>query len=99
MINYTLSCNRLHLFKNCLCCFLDIHLYSSSLSTTATVSSLIILELIPACFSSSNNDKLSHNSLPLGGKKTVFETLEAETIKPGDLINFIRVRSQIDLLP
>ena len=43
--------NRLHLNKICLCCFLDIHFYSNNLSTIATISSLIISELFPACFS------------------------------------------------
>ena len=31
-------CIRLHLIKICLCCFLDIHLYSNNLSTIATIS-------------------------------------------------------------
>ena len=30
--------NRLHLSKICLCCFLDMHLYSNNLSTIATIS-------------------------------------------------------------
>ena len=46
MCNY----NRLHLIKICLCCFLEKHLYSNNLSTIATISSLIILELLHACF-------------------------------------------------
>ena len=29
---YNFDYNRLHLFKICLCCFLDIHLYSNNLS-------------------------------------------------------------------
>ena len=63
MSNYTYLCNRLHFIKNCLCCFLDIHLYSDSLSTIAIISSLIIIDLFPACFSCSNNFSLSHNSM------------------------------------
>ena len=31
-------CNRLHLIKICLCCFLDMHSYSNNLSTIATIS-------------------------------------------------------------
>ena len=54
--------NRLHLFKICSCCFLDIHLYSINLSTIATISLLIMSQLIPACFSCSNNFNLSQSS-------------------------------------
>ena len=50
MSDYTYSCNRLHLIKSCLCCFLDIHLYSNDLSTIATISSSIILELFQRVF-------------------------------------------------
>ena len=50
MSNYTYSCNRLHLTKNCLCCFLEMHLYSNNLSTITTISSLIKLELLPRVF-------------------------------------------------
>ena len=46
MSNY----NRLHLSKICLCCFLGIHLNSNNLSTIATISSSIKLELLPPCF-------------------------------------------------
>ena len=42
MSNYTDSCNRQHLIKICLCCFLGMHLYSNNLSSTTTNSSLII---------------------------------------------------------
>ena len=76
--------NRLHLIKICLCCFLDMHLYSNNLSTIATISSLIKSELFPACFSCSNNFNLSQSSSGSDDKKIVFETPEAETIKPGD---------------
>ena len=47
---YTYDYIRLHLIKNCLCCFLDIHLCSNNLSTTATISLLILSKLFPACF-------------------------------------------------
>ena len=52
---YSFDYNRLHLFKICLCCFLDIHLYSNNLSTIATLSLSIMSELFPACFSCNNN--------------------------------------------
>ena len=85
--------NRLHLNKCCLCCFSDIHLYSNKLSTIATISSLIMSELLPACFCCSNNFNLLHNSSGSDDKNTVFETPEAETLQPGDLSNFISVLS------
>ena len=68
MSNY----KRLHLIEICLCCFLDMHLYSNNLSTIAISSSLIILELLPACFSCNNNFNLSQNSLGLDDKIIVF---------------------------
>ena len=37
MSNYTDSCKSLYLFKFCLCCFLDILLYSNNLSNIATI--------------------------------------------------------------
>ena len=92
-------CNRLHLVKICLCCFLDIHLSSNNLSTIATISSLIMIELLQACFSCSNKFNLTQSSLGLDDKSTVFEIPEAETIQPGDLGNFLSVRSRVDLLP
>ena len=95
---YTYSCNTLHVFKNCLCSFLDKHLSSNNLSTIATISSLIISEFFSACFSCNNNFNLIQNSSPLGNINTAFETREAETNKPGDLSNFIRVLSRVDLL-
>ena len=73
MCNY----NRLHLIKICLCCFLDMHLYSNNLSIIATISSLIILELLPACFSCNNYFNLSQSSLGSDDKNNVFETPEA----------------------
>ena len=91
--------NKLHLIKICLCCFLDMHLYSNKLSTITTISSLIISELLPPCFSCNNNFSLLHRSSGSEDKNIVFETPEAETIKPGDLSSFISVRSRVDLLP
>ena len=88
---------RLHLIKICLCCFLDMHLYSNNLSIIATFFSLITLELFPACFSCTNNLKLSHSSLGLDDRSIVFETREA--MIAGELSNFIRALSQVDLLP
>ena len=90
---------KLHLFKICLCCFLDIHLYSNNLSTIATISSITISELFPACFFCNNNCNLSYNSSGSDDRNIVFETPEAETIKPGDLSYFIRGLSRVDFLP
>ena len=75
------------------------HLYSNNLSIIATISLLILSELFPACFSCNNNFNLSHNSSGSDDRNIVFETPEAETIKPGDFSNFISFLSQIDLLP
>ena len=58
-----------------------------------------MLEIFPACFSCSDNFLLSQSSSGSDDKNFVFETPEAETIKPGDLINFISVLSQVDFLP
>ena len=63
------------------------------------ISSLIISELFPACFSFNNDFNLSHNSLGSDDKNIVFETPQAETINPGELSNFIRVLSLVDFLP
>ena len=63
---YTFSlfvCKRLHSNKVCLCCFLDIHLYSNSLSIIATNSSLIMSDLFPACCSWSKKFNLLQSSL------------------------------------
>ena len=76
--------NRLPLNKVCLCCFLHMNLYSKSSSTIVTISTLIISELFPACFSCSCNFNLLHNSSGSGNKNIVFETPEAETFKPDD---------------
>ena len=78
MYNYMSDYNRLHLIKIRLCCFLDIHLYSNSLSTIATNSSLIISELLPACFSCNNNFILSQSSLGSEDRIIVFEIPEAK---------------------
>ena len=48
--NYMSNYNRPHLIKICLCCFLDIHLYSNNLSIIATISSSIKLEFLPPFF-------------------------------------------------
>ena len=53
-------------------------------------------ELFPACFYCNNNFNLSQSSLGSDDKNFVFETPEAETIKPGDFSNFIRVLSRVD---
>ena len=74
------------------------NLYSNILSTIATVSSLIILEILHACFSCSNNFNVSHSSSGSDDKKIVFETPKAVTIKLDDLSNFIGVRSQVVFL-
>ena len=72
------------------------HLYSNNLSTIATISSLIMLELFSACFSCSNNFNQLHNSSGSGNKINVFETSQAETVKPGNISNFISVLSLVD---
>ena len=81
MCNYSYSnmCiyNRLHLIKICLCCFLDMHLYSNNLSTIATISSLFISELLPACFSCNNNFNLSQSSLGSEDRFIVLDIPEA----------------------
>ena len=69
--------NKSHLIKICFCCFLDIHLYSNNLSTIATISSLIISELFPACLSCNNNFNLSQSSLGSEDNIIVFEIPEA----------------------
>ena len=61
--------NRLHLIKICLRRFLDMHLYSKKLSIIGTISSLIILELLPACFSCNNNFNLLQSSSGSDDKK------------------------------
>ena len=63
------------------------HLYSNNLSTIAIVSSLITLELIPACFACSNNVNLSSNSAGSDGETIVFEV--PEDMIAGDLSSFI----------
>ena len=72
--------------------------YSNNLSTMATISLLIISELFPACFSCNNNFNLLYSSSGSDDKNIVFETPQAETLKPGDLNNFISVLSRVDLL-
>ena len=92
--NYTY--NSLKLIKICLCCFLDMHLYFINLSTITTISSSIILEFFPACFSCNNNFNLSHNSIGSDDKNFV---QVPESMIASDLSNFISVRSRVDLLP
>ena len=75
------------------------HLYFNNLSTIATISSLSMSELFPACFSGNNKFNLSQSSSGSDDKNIVFETPEAETINPGDLSNFISVLSRGDLIP
>ena len=84
-------CNRSYLNKICLCCFLDIHLYSNSLSRITTISSFIISELFPACLSCSNNFNRSQSSLESDCKTILIEIPEAEKIKPCDLSNFMSI--------
>ena len=50
------------------------------------ISSLIRLEILPACFSGSNNLHRLHNWLRSDGQNIVFETPEAGINEPGDLI-------------
>ena len=61
--------------------------YSNSLSTVATISSLIISKIIPACFRCSNNFNLSQGSLGFYDKNIVEVS---EGLTSGDLSNFLR---------
>ena len=63
------------------------------------MSSLIISELFPPCFSRSNNFNLPHSSLGSDDKDLVFEILGAETIEPGDLSYFVSVQARVGFLP
>ena len=54
-------------------------------------------EIVPAFFSCNNNFKLSQNSSGSDDKNLVFEI--PESMIAGDLSNFVRVRSRVDLLP
>ena len=65
-------CNRLHLIKICLCCFVNMYLFSSNLSTIAMISSSILSELFLVCLSCSNTFDLSHSSLGSDDKNIVF---------------------------
>ena len=62
-------------------------MYSNNLSTIATISSLIMSELLPLCFSCNNNPNLSQSSLRSEDRKIIFEIPEA-TIA-GELSIFI----------
>ena len=57
--------------------FLDMHLYSNNLATKTTISSLIVSELSPACFSCNNYFNLSQSSLGSDDRNIVFGTPEA----------------------
>ena len=83
----TYSCNKLHLIKICFCCFLVMPLYSRNLSTIATISSLIMLEVFAVCISHSSNFNLSQSSSRSDGKKIV-ESPEA--MIAGDSSNLIK---------
>ena len=48
--------------KFCLCCSVDMHLYSKSLSTIGTIYSLILSERFPAFFYRNNKIYLSQSS-------------------------------------
>ena len=63
------------------------HLYSNNLSTIATISSLIISELLPAYFSCNNIFNLSQSSLGLEYRIIVLDIPEA--IIAGDSSIFI----------
>ena len=71
----------LHLFKIRLCCFLDMHLFSNNLSTIAIISSLIMSELFPACFSCSNNFNLSDNSSGFFGRNNFLRKISLKQLK------------------
>ena len=73
-----------------LCCFVVMHLLFNSLSAIATISSLIILEFFPACFSCSNNFYPSQSSLRLDDKNFVFDSLRKPAIVASDLSSFIK---------
>ena len=49
------------------------HLYSNNLTAIATISSLIMLELLPDCFSCNNKFNLSQSSLGSYDIIVVFE--------------------------
>ena len=57
------------------------HLYSDNLSNIATISSLILSELFPACFSCSNSFNISQSSSGSDTKNNVSEIPVAETKK------------------
>ena len=75
------------------------HLYSKKLSIIARISSLIITELFPTCFSCINSFNRLQNSSGFEDKNIVFKIPEAEIVKPGDLSNFIKILSLVLLLP
>ena len=95
---YICTSNRLHLIEFCLCCFMDMQLYSNILSTMAAISLPIILEILPAFSSCSNTFHLSQSPSGLDGK-TIVQIPGAEIVKPGYSSNFKSVLSRVDLLP
>ena len=99
MSNYTHTCDSLPIDTACSCCFSDLLLYASSLSTIGIISSLFVSELFPACLFRRNFVNLLHNFLRSGGKNMVFDLPDAEIFKPGDLSNHESDLSQLDLLP
>ena len=69
------------------------------MSTKATSSSSIIVEIIPGFYSGSHNFNLSHTSLASHDKNIVFETPEAKTIILGDLSKYKSGLSLFRLIP
>ena len=66
--------NGLHLIKICLIRLVDMHLYSKNLTTIAMISSLIVLELTPVCFSCNVNFNLSPILLGSDDRNKVFDS-------------------------
>ena len=71
-------------------------LYSNNLSAVATISSLIMLEILPICFSCTNNYNLSQSSLGFSSK-IVVEVPEAMIAVI--LSNLVRDMSLVLFLP
>ena len=93
-----LVCKRLLSNESCLCCFLDLNLYSNNSSTIAIIFLVNCIRIITSFFCSTRDNLLNSYS-GSDEKNIVFETPEAESIKRGDLSNFISVLSQVDSLP
>ena len=71
------------------------HMYSNNASTIATISSLTISQLFPACFSFNNNFNLLQSSSGSDDENIVDSP---ESLIAGDFSNFIRVLSQVEFL-